>query len=99
VEVPKFPVIERDLAMVIDQTIQYQDVQKTIKQLQSKLLQNIHIFDVFESDKLGQGKKSYAINLSFSDADKTLTDVEVETEMNKIIKSLEDKLGAAIRGN
>lgn len=99
VEVPKFPVIERDLAMVIDQTIQYQDVQKTIKQIQSKLLQNIHIFDVFESDKLGQGKKSYAINLSFSDADKTLTDVEVETEMNKIIKSLEDKLGAAIRGN
>jgi phenylalanyl-tRNA synthetase beta chain len=91
--------VERDLAMVIDQGIQYQDVQKNIRQLQSKLLQNINIFDVFESDKLGKGKKSYAISLSFSDAEKTLTDVEVETEMSKIIKSLEEKLGAIIRGN
>jgi phenylalanyl-tRNA synthetase beta chain len=99
VEVPKFPAVERDLAMVIDQGIQYQDVQKNIRQLQSKLLQNINIFDVFESDKLGKGKKSYAISLSFSDAEKTLTDVEVETEMSKIIKSLEEKLGAIIRGN
>ena len=99
VEIPKFPVVERDLAMVIDKNIQYQEVQKTIKQLQSKLLQDIHIFDVFESDKLGLNKKSYAISLSFSHAEKTLTDTEVELEMSKITKTLEDKLGAAIRGN
>jgi len=99
VEIPKFPIVERDLAMVIDNEIQYHEVQKTIKQLQSKLLQEINIFDVFESDKLGLNKKSYAINLSFAHPEKTLTDTEVEMEMNKIIKSLQDKLGAAIRGN
>lgn len=98
-EIPKFPVIERDLALIIDGNVQYQDVQKTIRQLQSKLLQNINIFDVFESDKLSAGKKSYAISLSFYHAEKTLTDTEVETEMSRIIKSLEEKLGAAIRGN
>lgn len=98
-EIAKFPVVTRDLALVIDGQVQYQDVQKNIRQLQSKLLQNINIFDVFESDKLGAGKKSYAISLSFGDAEKTLTDTEVETEMSKIIKSLEDKLGASIRGN
>ncbi len=98
-EVPRFPSMERDLAMVIDRDISYQDVQKTLRQLQSKLLQQLSIFDVFESEKLGNNKKSYAIKLSFADAEKTLTDVEVESEMSKIIKGLEDKLGAMIRGN
>ncbi len=97
--IPKFPIVKRDLAMILDKAIHYQDVQKTVKQAKSKLLQSVNLFDVFESDKLGIDKKSYAINLSFYDDEKTLTDVEVENEMNVIIQTLETKLGASIRGN
>lgn len=98
-EIPKFPVMQRDLALILDKHIQYQDVQTAVKQAKSKLLQDVQLFDVFENEKLGAGKKSYAINLSFYHAEKTLTDTEVETEMSLIVKSLEQKLGAAIRGN
>ncbi len=96
-EIPKYPTVQRDLAFIIDKAIQYADIQKCIKQVQSPLLQNIQIFDVFESEKVGQDKKSYAIKLSFYDASKTLTDQDVENEMNKIVQSLESKLGANIR--
>ena len=95
--IPKFPTVKRDLALVLDKHIHFQDVQKTVKQAKSKLLQHVNLFDVFESEKLGTDKKSYAINLSFYDAEKTLTDVEVETDMKLIIESLETKLGATIR--
>lgn len=95
--IPKFPTVKRDLALILDKHIHFQDVQKTVKQAKSKLLQHVNLFDVFESEKLGTDKKSYAINLSFYDAEKTLTDVEVETDMKLIIESLETKLGATIR--
>ncbi len=98
-EIPKFPVVQRDLAFIIDKTVQYSDIQKAIKQVQSQLLQNIQIFDVFESDKIGVDKKSYAINLSFYNAEKTLTDYDVEQEMQKIILTLETKLKAIVRKN
>ncbi|KXK41504.1 MAG: phenylalanyl-tRNA synthetase subunit beta [Bacteroidetes bacterium OLB11] len=96
-EIPKYPIVQRDLAFIIDKSIQYTDIQKCIKQVQSSLLQNIQIFDVFESEKVGKNKKSYAIKLSFYDAAKTLTDQDVENEMNKIVQSLESKLGVNIR--
>ncbi len=98
-EIPRFPLVQRDLALVLNKDILYKDVQIAVKQAKSKLLQDVKLFDVFESDKLGEGKKSYAINLSFYDAEKTLTDSEVETDMAMIIQSLEQKLGASIRGN
>ncbi len=95
--IPKFPTVKRDLALILDKQVHYQEVQKTVKQAKSRLLQSVNLFDVFESEKLGAGKKSYAINLSFYDDEKTLTDVEVETEIKLIIESLEKKLGASIR--
>ncbi|MBP6625078.1 MAG: phenylalanine--tRNA ligase subunit beta, partial [Chitinophagaceae bacterium] len=98
-EIPRFPLVQRDLALVLNKEILYKDVQVAVKQAKSKLLQEVKLFDVFESDKLGEGKKSYAINLSFYDAEKTLTDSEVEAEMILIIQSIEQKLGASIRGN
>ena len=97
-EIPKFPFVERDLALIIDREVSYQEIQKTIKQLQIKTLENISIFDVFENDKLGTNKKSYAINLSFYDKEKTLMDVDVEMDVHKIMKTLESKIGATIRG-
>ncbi|MBK7761787.1 MAG: phenylalanine--tRNA ligase subunit beta [Bacteroidetes bacterium] len=97
--IPKFPLMQRDLALILDKQVSYQSVQIAVKQAKSKLLQNMNLFDVFESDKLGEGKKSYAINLSFYDDSKTLTDIEVDEEMKQIINALETKVGAAIRGN
>jgi phenylalanyl-tRNA synthetase beta chain len=88
-EIPKFPVMQRDLAMVVDKQVKYQDIQSAVKQAKSKLLQSVNLFDIFESEKLGKDKVSYAVNFSFYDNQKTLTDVEVETEMKAIIKSLE----------
>jgi phenylalanyl-tRNA synthetase beta chain len=98
-EIPKFPTMQRDLAMVVDKHVKYQDIQTAVKQAKSKLLQTVNLFDIFESEKLGKDKVSYAVNFSFYDNQKTLTDVEVETEMKAIIKSLETKVGAVVRGN
>ena len=98
-EIPKFPVMQRDLAMVVDKQVKYQDIQTAVKQSKSKLLQSVNLFDIFESEKLGKDKVSYAVNFSFYDNQKTLTDVEVEAEMKAIIHSLEKNIGAVVRGN
>jgi phenylalanyl-tRNA synthetase beta chain len=94
---PKFPAVRRDLALVIDKTITYQDLQKCIVAANAALLQSHNVFDVFESDKLGAGKKSYAISLQLSHAEKTLTLEEVDADVNKIIASLEKGAGAVVR--
>jgi len=98
-EIPRFPTMQRDLAMVVDKQVKYQDIQLAVKQAKSKLLQTVNLFDVFESDKLGKDKVSYAVNFSFYDNQKTLTDTEVEAEMKGIISALETKIGAVVRGN
>lgn len=96
-EIPRFPMMQRDLAMVVDKQVAYQDIQVAVKQAKSKLLIGTNLFDVFENEKLGQGKVSYAVNFSFYNPERTLTDVEVEAEMKSIIESLEKKVGACIR--
>jgi phenylalanyl-tRNA synthetase beta chain len=95
--VPKFQGVRRDLALVIDKAITYAEITKSINACNSTLLQNINVFDVFESEKLGADKKSYAISLQFLDAEKTLTDIEVEADIKKIIAALEKNTGASIR--
>jgi len=96
---PRFPDMQRDVSMIIDRSVRYDQVQAAVKQAKSSLLKQMDLFDVFESDKLGENKKSYAINLSFYHDEKTLTDQEVEIEINRICDSLEQKLGAQIRKN
>jgi phenylalanyl-tRNA synthetase beta chain len=95
--VPKFQEVRRDLALVIDKAVSYADITKSINACNSVLLQNVNVFDVFESEKLGAGKKSYAISLQFLDTEKTLTDAEVEADIKKIIAALEKNNGAIIR--
>ena len=97
VEIPKYPTVQRDIALVINKEITFQQIEKAIKQMQISILKSINIFDVFENEKLGNDKKSYAINLSFLHQEKTLTDVEVEIEMKKIIQTLQNKVDATIR--
>lgn len=97
--VPKYPSVERDLSLLLDKKIPYAEIEKLVKSLHIKKLKNIRLFDVFENEKLGDNKKSLAINFTFLDEEKTLTDKEIETMMGKIISSLENKREIAIRRN
>lgn len=97
--VPKYPSVERDLSLLLDKKIPYAEIEKLVKSLHIKKLKNIRLFDVFENEKLGDNKKSLAINFTFLDEEKTLTDEEIETMMGKIISSLENKKEIAIRRN
>jgi phenylalanyl-tRNA synthetase beta chain len=96
-ETPKFPSVERDLALVVSKSQQYISVQDTIAKLRLTKLQDMRLFDVFESEKLGSDKKSLAINFTFLDEEKTLTDKEIDGWMNKIMNALEKELNAEIR--
>jgi phenylalanyl-tRNA synthetase beta chain len=96
-DIPRFPAVERDLAMVIAKNIAYEQVEQTVLQAKVKRLKNVSLFDVFESEKLGAEKKSLALNLVFQDAEKTLTDTETDKMMSQIMSQLETQLGAEIR--
>lgn len=94
---PKYPGTTRDLALVLDKEVEYAAVEQTIRKVVSDKLVGLDVFDVFESEKLGNNKKSYAVRLDFLDKSKTIVDQEVDTEMNRIIKALEQSVGAEIR--
>jgi phenylalanyl-tRNA synthetase beta chain len=96
-EISKFPSVQRDLALVVDKTITYAQVEKMAAGLQLSYLQKTRLFDIFESDKLGANKKSMAVNFTFEDRSKTLTDAEIDEMMNKIITACEKQLQAEIR--
>ena len=96
-EVSKYPSVERDLALVLPKSITYENIESCIKAAQLNTLSTTRVFDVFESDKLGQGKKSVAINFVFNAIDKTLTDTEIDTMMKKLIGQFEKNIQAEIR--
>jgi phenylalanyl-tRNA synthetase beta chain len=96
-EIPKFPAVNRDLAIVIDKQISYQQVQDVTAQLKLQELKSFGLFDIFESEKLGQDKKSYALNYTFQLLDRTLTDTETEELMKKLTDAYKSKLSALIR--
>jgi phenylalanyl-tRNA synthetase beta chain len=96
-EVSKYPSVERDLAMVVPKNMMYEELKNNIIKLRLGKLQDIRLFDIFESDKLGKDKKSIAINFTFLDEEKTLTDKEIDGWMNKIMTTLEKDAGAEIR--
>jgi phenylalanyl-tRNA synthetase beta chain len=96
-ELPKQLPVHRDLAMVVDKSLQYSSIEKTVQKIMLDKLQDIELFDIFESDKLGAGKKSLAISFSFLDNQKTLTDKEVDGMMNNIMTTFEKELNAEIR--
>jgi phenylalanyl-tRNA synthetase beta chain len=96
-EVPKFPAVQRDLAIVVDKTTAYHQVESLLQKVQLPLLQNTRLFDVFESEKLGADKRSMAINFTFQDEEKTLTDKEIDAMMSKIQQAFEKGLNAVVR--
>jgi phenylalanyl-tRNA synthetase beta chain len=95
-EVPRFPAVERDLSMVVPKGVRYALLRESIMKLRLDKMQDIKLFDLFESEKIGAGKKSLALNFVFQDPEKTLTDKEIDAWMNRIITTLE-KEGAEIR--
>jgi len=97
--IAKFPQVQRDLSIVVDKKINYQSVEDLVHSLQLSKLINLRLFDVFENEKLGENKKSLAISFTFSDTEKTLTDKEIDSMMNKMITHLESNLNAEIRRN
>jgi phenylalanyl-tRNA synthetase beta chain len=96
-ELPKQLPVLRDLALVVDRGLPFERVEKAIRGLRLEKLQDLHLFDIFESEKLGKDKKSLALSLSFLDEERTLTDKEVDGMMGKIMHMLEKELSAEIR--
>ena len=96
-EVLKYPAVKRDLALILDSETEFETIRSLAFQVERKLLKEVSLFDVFESDKLGKGKKSYAISFILQDEFKTLVDKKVDKVMKSLISAFEDKLGATLR--
>lgn len=96
-EIAKYPAVERDLALVVPRSMHYGTIREQIGKLRLSKLQEVRLFDVFESEKLGADKKSMAVNFTFLDEEKTLTDKEIDAWMTKIMTTLEKELQAEIR--
>lgn len=96
-EIPKQLPVQRDLAIIVPKALTYDTIERTIHRIKLQKLKSIQLFDIFESDKLGAGKKSMAISFSFLDEEKTLNDQEIDGMIKKIMVSLENELKAEIR--
>jgi len=96
-EIAKFPSVQRDLAIVVDKTLKYEQIEKVALGAKINKLASIKLFDVFESEKLGANKKSMAVSFTFLDEEKTMTDKEIDGMMSKIITCYEKELNAEIR--
>jgi phenylalanyl-tRNA synthetase beta chain len=96
-EISKFPAVQRDLAIVVDKALKYEQVEKATLAASVNKLTSVNLFDVFESDKMGANKKSMAISFTFLDEEKTMTDKDIDGMMNRIITCYEKELQAEIR--
>ena len=96
-DLPKTLPVRRDLALLVDHGVSYDDIRRVVLASERKLLRDVTLFDVYESNKLAAGKKSYAIAITLQDDIKTLQDKQIDAIMSKIIKNLENQLGAQLR--
>jgi phenylalanyl-tRNA synthetase beta chain len=96
-EVPKFPEVRRDLSLVLDKTVRFDEIKKMVLSTEKKLIREIIAFDVYEGNNIPADKKAYALGFTLLDENKTLTDEEIEKVMDKLMKAFEQNLGAVIR--
>jgi len=96
-EVPKFPAVRRDLALLVNQDVKYNQIEAVIRKVEKKLLKGINLFDVYEGKGVAEGKKSYAISMIFQDENRTLTDKIIDKSVKKMVYVLEKELGATLR--
>ncbi len=95
---PKFPEVKRDLSLMLDRSVRFEELQQLAYQTERKLLKQVDLFDVYEGEKIESGKKSYALSFTLLDEDKTLTDKQIDKVMGRISATFEQKLGAVVRG-
>lgn len=96
-EIPKFPSVRRDLAMLLDKTVKYQQIEELAYAAERKFLKAVNLFDIYEGDKIGKDKKSYAVSFTLLDEENTLTDKQIENIMNKLVNTYKEKLNAELR--
>jgi phenylalanyl-tRNA synthetase beta chain len=95
--ISKFPAVRRDLAMIIDKEMSFAEMKNKALGAERKLLKSVGIFDIYEGDKIPEGKKSYALSFVLQDNEKTLTDKVIDKAMKRIQKALETELNAVLR--
>jgi phenylalanyl-tRNA synthetase beta chain len=96
-EVPRFPEVKRDLSLVIDQAVTFDEIKAVVGMNGKSLITDVTVFDVYEGDNIPKGKKAYALGFTLLDKTKTLTDEEIEKTMNGLMAGFEKRLGAVIR--
>ncbi len=96
-EIPKYPAVSRDLALLIDQNVEFAQIEQIARQTEKKLLKKVELFDVYEGDKLPAGKKSYAVNFILQDEEKTMGDKQIDAIMQKLIANIKKQLNAELR--
>lgn len=96
-DIPKYPSVRRDFALLLDKKIQFDDITALAKQTEKQLLKDINLFDVYEGKNLPEGKKSYAVSFLLQDERKTLNDKQIDKVMSKLQERFEKELGATLR--
>ncbi len=96
-ELPKFQAVKRDLALLVDESVAFADIERVAYETERKLLKDVTLFDVYEGDKLPAGKKSYAVSFLLQDAEKTLNDKQIDNVMNRMIAAMTKQFDAQLR--
>ncbi|RBA28641.1 phenylalanine--tRNA ligase subunit beta [Flavobacterium tibetense] len=96
-DIPKYPEVRRDLALLLDESVSFEKVYQIAKQTEKSLLKEINLFDVYQGKNLPEGKKSYAVSFILQDTTKTLTDAQIDKTMSKLQGNFEKELGATLR--
>lgn len=96
-EVSKFPSVKRDLSLLVDKAVDFATLEILAYKTDSKLIKDVSVFDVYEGDKLPEGKKSYALSFVLQDEEKTLTDKQIESVIDKLVATFSSKAGAEVR--
>lgn len=94
---PKFPAMRRDLALLIDDSVNYEEIDNIARNVERKILQDVNLFDVYQGKGIEKGKKSYGVSFVFRDENKTLTDKYIDKVMDKMVEKLKKQIGAELR--
>jgi phenylalanyl-tRNA synthetase beta chain len=96
-DIPKYPEVRRDLALLLDESVKFEQIYNIAKQTEKGLLKDVNLFDVYQGNNLPEGKKSYAVSFILQDDSKTLTDTQIDKIMSKLQGNFESQLGASLR--
>jgi phenylalanyl-tRNA synthetase beta chain len=96
-DLPRYPEVRRDLSLLLDKTVTYNQIKELGFRTEKQILKRIQLFDVFEGEKIEQGKKSYAVAFILQDAEKTLTEARIDKTMKKLMDTYTKELNAVIR--